>query len=226
MFSGNRLKQIREAMSLTQADLARQLGISRTSYHNWEQGKTKPNQTNLNKLATIFDVEINYFEKEYELLSLYTKLHDVNQQKMLSYGENLLTYQQKEATPALFEYHVYEKLSAGTGYGYFDDHSYDVVYFEEEKEHDLASWVYGDSMEPRYPNGSVVLIRGTGFDYDGEVYAVDWDGQTYLKRVYREEEGLRLVSLNTKYQDKLAPYNEEPRIIGKVIDHFVPKERV
>lgn len=226
MFSGNRLREIREAMSLTQSELARQLGISRTSYHNWEQGKTQPNQANLKKLAAIFEVEVNYFEQEYELLSLYKRLYEVNQQKLFNYGETLLASQTVEATPAVFEYHVYEKLSAGTGYGYLADHSYDVVYYDEEKEHDLASWVYGDSMEPRYPNGSVVLIRGTGFDYDGEVYAVDWDGQTYLKRVYREEEGLRLVSLNTKYQDKLAPYNEEPRIIGKVIDHFIPKERV
>ena len=49
-------------------------------------------------------------------------------------------------------------------------------------------------MEPTYLNGEVVLIKQTGFDYDGAVYAVDWDGQTYIKKVYREEEGLRLVS--------------------------------
>ena len=35
----------------------------------------------------------------------------------------------------------------------------------------------GDSMEPRYHNGSVALIRETGFDYDGAVYAVVWNGQ-------------------------------------------------
>ena len=27
-------------------------------------------------------------------------------------------------------------------------------------------------MEPKYHNGSVTLIRETGFDYDGAVYAV------------------------------------------------------
>ncbi|KSU24637.1 hypothetical protein N42_2258 [Lactococcus lactis subsp. lactis] len=27
-------------------------------------------------------------------------------------------------------------------------------------------------MEPKYQNGSVALIRETGFDYDGAVYAV------------------------------------------------------
>ena len=71
-------------------------------------------------------------------------------------------------------------------------------------------------MEPTYLNGEVVLIKQTGFDYDGAVYAVDWDGQTYIKKVYREEDGLRLVSLNKRYGDKFAPYDEDPRSLVKL----------
>ena len=44
-------------------------------------------------------------------------------------------------------------------------------------------------MEPKYHNGSVTLIRETGFDYDGAVYAVVCNSQTYIKRVYLEAEG-------------------------------------
>ena len=44
-------------------------------------------------------------------------------------------------------------------------------------------------MEPSYPNGSVALMKQTGFDYDGAVYALMWNGKTYIKKVYREEEG-------------------------------------
>ena len=79
-------------------------------------------------------------------------------------------------------------------------------------------------MEPTYLNGEVVLIKQTGFDYDGAVYAVDWDGQTYIKKVYREEDGLRLVSLKNRYGYKLAPYDEDPRIIGKIVGNFMPVE--
>ena len=50
--------------------------------------------------------------------------------------------------------------------------NFDTVYFNEELAHDFASWVSGDSMEPKYQNGSVALIRETGFDHDGAVYAV------------------------------------------------------
>ena len=48
--------------------------------------------------------------------------------------------------------------------------------------------------------------------------------QTYIKKVYREEEGLRLVSINTKYSDLIAPYDEEPRVVGKIVGHFLPIE--
>lgn len=122
----------------------------------------------------------------------------------------------------LFSYKVYERLSAGAGYSYFGDGNYDEVFYDEELDHDFASWVYGDSMEPTYQNREVVLIKQSGFDYDGAVYAIEWDGQTYIKKVYREEDGLRLVSLNKKYADKFALYEEEPRIIGKIVGNFMP----
>ena len=53
----------------------------------------------------------------------------------------------------------------------------------------LRRGLMGDSMEPTYHNGSVALIRETGFDYDGAAYAVVWNSQTYIKKVYREENG-------------------------------------
>ena len=97
--------------------------------------------------------------------------------------------------------------------------------FDEELAHDFASWVFGDSMEPKYQKGTVVLIRETEFDYDGAVYAVVCNSQTYIKRVYREEHGLRLVSINPKYTGIFLSYEEEPRVIGIIVGNFMPLER-
>lgn len=36
MFSGQKLKEIREAQGMSQASVAKHLGISRSSYFNWE----------------------------------------------------------------------------------------------------------------------------------------------------------------------------------------------
>lgn len=155
------------------------------------------------------------------------KLTAPRKQKVLDFIENQLREQSNKVISLeedLFEYKVYEKLSAGTGFSYFNDGNYDTVFYDKDLDHDFASWVFGDSMEPKYMNGEVVLIKETGFDYDGAVYAVDWDGQTYIKKVYKEKDGLRLVSINNKYKDKFAPYEEDPRIIGKIVGNFMPIE--
>lgn len=125
----------------------------------------------------------------------------------------------------LYSYHVYERLSAGIGSAVWDGGSFDTAYFDKELPHDIASWVYGDSMEPTFLDGEVALIRANGYDYDGAVYAVVWDGRTYIKRVYKEEDGLRLESLNPKYRDLFAPFEEEPRVVGLVVGHFMPMEK-
>lgn len=161
-----------------------------------------------------------------DVLQLDRDLYPNNHTSWIRYGNELLATQTEDIQEEpLYEYRIYEKLSAGTGSAIYEDHSYDLAYFDEELDHDIASWIYGDSMEPKYKDGQVALIKETGFDYDGAIYAVVWDGQTYIKKVYKEEDGLRLVSLNSKYSDKFAPYDEEPRIIGKVVGNFMPMER-
>ncbi|MBD3949003.1 helix-turn-helix transcriptional regulator [Tuanshanicoccus lijuaniae] len=228
MFSGEQLRKKRMEAGYKQAELAQLLNISRASYFNWENNNTQPNQKNLEKLAQLLHVTPSYFQSEHEIVDLYLQLNESNQHNVLHYTRHTLDEQlREESIPAapLFEYHVYEKLSAGTGYTALDDRNYDVVYFDEQIDYDIASWIFGDSMEPKYLNGSVALIKDGGFDYDGAIYAVVWDGQTYLKKVYREENGLRLVSLNKKYADKFAPYEEEPRVIGKIVGNFMPVER-
>lgn len=227
MTIASNLKQIREAKGLSQREVSKQIGVANTSYFAWERGKTKPKKENLIKLSNIFGVtyEALVKDEETDLLSAFNQLTDKRKEKVMTYTQAQLTEQNQEAAEKivkLFPYKVYEKLSAGTGFSYMDDGSYDTVYFDAELSYDFASWVYGDSMEPVYADGSVALIKDTTFDYDGAIYAIDWEGQTYIKKVYKEEDGLRLVSINEKYQDKFAPYDEEPRIVGKIIGNFYP----
>ena len=227
MFSGERLKKRREELGLSQAQMAKQLGISRPSYFNWEADKTRPNQKNLAKLAQLLKVDRAYFSVQYDIISIYSQLNADNKEKTLNYSQNLLKQQNKVVKTMeskRYAYKVYEKLSAGTGYSYFGDGNFDTVFYDEELDHDFAAWIFGDSMEPTFLNGEVALVKQTGFDYDGAIYAVDWNGQTYIKKVYREDKGLRLVSLNKKYADKFAPYEDNPRIIGLIVGNFMPLE--
>lgn len=189
-----------------------------------EKGLSKPTKANIAKLEKVLKVPEGYLSED-EISFLYKQLTEPNQEKAITYVRGLVSSQKViSIAEKRSEYRVYDKLSAGIGATVYGDLDYDVVYYNEELPHDFASWVDGNSMEPTYQNGEVALIRETGFDYDGAVYAVVWDSQTYIKKVYREEEGLRLVSINKDYPDKFAPFDENPRVIGKIVGHFMPLE--
>lgn len=242
IFSAN-LENLMISRGIDRNKLCSDLGLKYTTVRDWLKGITYPRIGKIELLADYFGVNksdlIEDKAQEVKELKIPTsplvhkitekvvKLSTPRKQKVLNYASEQLKEQNNKVITIeekLFEYRVFEKLSAGSGFSYFNDGNYDTVFYDKVLDHDFASWVFGDSMEPKYLNGEVVLIKETGFDYDGAVYAVDWDGQTYIKKVYREPDGLRLVSLNKKYKDKFAPYEEDPRIIGKVVANFMPAE--
>ena len=227
MYQPEKLKARRKELKLTQREIAEKLGISFQAYSAWERGIKEPSKEKVAQLENILKVSKGYFT-QIEIVRLYHSLSKQGQEKVVLYARNLSQEEKvQKVAPMperLYEYRVYERMSAGIGASVYDDQNFDTVYFNEELAHDFASWVSGDSMEPKYQNGSVALIRETGFDYDGAVYAVVCNNQTYIKRVYREENGLRLVSINPKYKDIFISYEEDPRIVGIIVGNFVPME--
>lgn len=225
MFSGKRLKQKRIEKGMTQAEIADIIRINRSSYNSWESGRAKPNQKNLSALSSIFGVSDTYFESEYDIVNHYLQLSPVNQQKADTYVEDLLQSQEQNKTIQLFAVEVLSDiaLSAGAGESFFDEQETEIVYSNEEQYgYDIAAWIQGDSMNPVYEDGEIALIRANGFDYDGAVYALSWNDSVYIKRLYREKNGFRMVSLNHKYPDRFIPFEDEPRIVGLVVGHFMP----
>lgn len=55
-----RIKHLREQESLTQSELARQLGITRSSVNAWEMGISVPSTQYMVELANIFKVSTDY----------------------------------------------------------------------------------------------------------------------------------------------------------------------
>ena len=232
------ITHFRKQRGITQKELAKEVGITASTMTDYMKLRSAPSFGVIQKLADYFgvkksDIDTTFKEESsslqdaqdlltQQITDKVVQLTPPNKRIVLRTSEELLEAQKGEGNEERFEYHVFEKLSAGTGYGYTEDRNYDTVYFDKDIAHDLASWVYGDSMEPKFVDGSVALIKDTGWGYDGAIYAVDWDGQTYIKKVYREPDGLRLVSLNPKYKDRFAPYDEDPRIIGKIVGNFMP----
>lgn len=96
-----------------------------------------------------------------------------------------------------------------------------TILIDKDIPYDIASWIDGDSMEPKYHSGDVALIKKTGYDFDGLVYAVVYNEETYIKKVYLEGNIVRLVSINDSYKDIIAPI-EKVNIVGIVTDSFKP----
>ncbi|MFL0198833.1 helix-turn-helix domain-containing protein [Clostridium sp. WILCCON 0269] len=57
---GDRLKELREEMELTQDELGKMLNVSRQSVSSYESQDIEPSINNIVKLANIFDVSLDY----------------------------------------------------------------------------------------------------------------------------------------------------------------------
>lgn len=56
----DRIKKLREQQNKTQTELAKQLGITRSSVNAWEMGISVPSTHYIIELATIFQVSTDY----------------------------------------------------------------------------------------------------------------------------------------------------------------------
>lgn len=216
MFDNIKLKELREANGIAQSKLADIVGVSRMTYYRWETGKATPEDKHILKLAEYFKVDVSFFEYKEPILEKYLRLSEINQRLLLNKADDLYYSQ-------LYTYRVHAQLSAGVGEFYEENYDNDVVFYDKEINYDIASYIKGDSMLPKYINGDVALIERTGYKYDGLVYAVVYDEETFIKKVYVEGNKTRLVSINKNYADIIAN-TEDVRVIGIVKDSFTPIE--
>lgn len=103
--------------------------------------------------------------------------------------------------------------SAGTGEPLSDDR-YELIDIPEtdlNQTADFALKVSGDSMEPKFHDGDIILIKRQQEIAVGEIGVFIKDGEGYVKKFG----GNCLISLNTNY--KPIPLNEETRCVGIVI---------
>ena len=56
----DRIKYLRERYSITQTDLAKKLGVSRSAVNLWEMSISSPSLTNIVEMSKIFAVNVDY----------------------------------------------------------------------------------------------------------------------------------------------------------------------
>lgn len=57
---GERILTLRQERSISQAELAKRLDVSRQAVSKWEKGLSSPDTVKLIQLAELFDVEVEY----------------------------------------------------------------------------------------------------------------------------------------------------------------------
>ncbi len=62
---GNKIAEARKKINLSQAELAQQVSISAQAVGKWERGESMPDILNLNRLAEILGVDLNYFSESF-----------------------------------------------------------------------------------------------------------------------------------------------------------------
>lgn len=228
-YIGNQIKQLRKQYNMTQEDLAEKLGTTKQSVSRYENGIRKANQDVLFELCRIFDVKIDDFFPENDseaiqssnsepILDIYNELTPPRQQKVYHYAEEQLDEQQLEEHSNI--YMIHGRSSAAGSAIEVDDNDARMNVINSSTIPNGADEIVkitGDSMEPLIKKGSSVYIRHQPTIENGEIAIVRIEdiGVT-CKKVYKNNQQVRLKSINTTYDDMVFTANEIT-ILGKVL---------
>ena len=189
MFSKT-LKLLRKSKGLTQRQLAELLFCDCSSVTKWETGKAFPDFEKQQKLAEIFDVSLDYLLGRTE-----------SNVVPFSYAA-----QEKIRIP------VYGTIPAGVPMEAIED----ILGYEEIPEEWLLGGkeffglkIKGDSMEPEYRSGDVIIFLKQNDCENNEDCAVAVNGNDWtFKRVEKLSNGILVKPLNPSYETKFYTNQE------------------
>lgn len=224
----------------------KELGIklSKSALSQYVNGVQEPDQGRIFLLAKTLNVNEPWLmgydvmkEREYKkdnddenihskICSKSSKLEEIRQKRVLAFIEQHLAVQQEEKKgDNIIHFNNYSGqdlqvngfLSAGTGETLFDDVAFKTTYKGYIPPHDIALQVNGDSMEPIFENKQIIFVEKTTQIKSGQIGVVIIDGEAYLKKVFINDDNIRLVSLNKKYKDMYFFKDHDVRLVGRVI---------
>jgi len=113
---------------------------------------------------------------------------------------------------------LYESISAG--YGASNSEFIEMIPVFGLKKNGttyFAVKVEGDSMEPKIPNGSTIIIKKDIQIESGEIGAFNLNDENFVKQKKLVKDKLVLHSFNLAYDDKLVGEYDEFKEYGKVV---------
>ena len=225
----------------TPTALSLKLGLSKGNTSSWKKGGN-PSADVLIKIADELDCTIdlllgrlkkrssadNLSVDEQKLIGYFKNLSDKSKGIILGRAEQLaeleapvikapIAVEEPEEKRLKINCSTYQ-VSAGAGFelGEGDEwYEIEVPDTSKARKADFALQIKGNSMEPIYFNGDIVLVKEQPSVELGEIGIFNIEGNGYIKKFG----GDRLISLNAEYDDiEFSDYDEERiRCFGKVI---------
>ena len=130
--------------------------------------------------------------------------------------DNNITYLDKYRE-SKYETELWGEVSAGSGIDAIPNRETIKVPFKC----DFALRVRGNSMEPLYHDQQIIYLKQQSDVEQGQIAVVQIDDYipiSYLKKVYKENSHIRLVSINPLYEDKIYPASQV-KILGTIINN-------
>ncbi|MEB6088076.1 XRE family transcriptional regulator [Enterococcus casseliflavus] len=232
---GQRIRKLREMKNMTQTELSQSLGMKTyTTVSKWESDDNFPKGRDLKKLSELFEVSSDYLlglsrnNHVSSIETVYNQLEEHRKSKVYRYAEKQLAKQNKIVQfPNQYDVDIYGNMTAGHGSMNFDkEHPIKTVKLDYvPSDYDIAFEVSGDSMHPTFQDGEIIFVKKTNSIHDGMLAAVEINDEAFIKKLYIEENRLRLVSLNCEkdihgnrlYPDFYADEKDDIHLIGRVL---------
>ncbi len=231
-----RINELKKIKGLTNKRLSELTGISISSLDKITSGENvNPKQETLKQICRALECSINDITGDLtgkEQIIFSEKMMIRKYRLLDSHGKRMVDYTLNEEYNRCIEEqedeedddeekliqikHSYYKVSAGLGFDLQEGDEWeeiDVPDTSETRRADFALTIQGDSMEPVYFDGDIVLVKKQNTIDIGQIGIFILGGAGYIKKFG----GDRLISLNDKYNDIVLNEYEECRCAGKVI---------
>lgn len=202
MTMADRIRELRTERNLTLEYIGKHVGVGKSTVLKWENGKIKSiRDRHLMELADILGVSVPY----------------------LVYGTDRAPDPNKPSAPARFV-----PLIGGIACGLpilAEERIEAWLEIDDQVHADFALRCVGDSMiNARIFDGDIVFIRTQPTVENGEIAAIEIDGEATLKRVYKYPKRLELRPENPlfpvlQYEGRAL---RDVRILGKAVGFFSP----
>ena len=211
----DRIVSLRNEKNITQSQLAEELNISPSAIGMYEQGRRKPSYELLEEICDYFNVDMDYLMGRSDIKNRYQAglKYDWEDNKQEDSNIDMNTVNTDYIMIPL-----YESISAG--YGASNSEFIEMIPVFGLKKNGttyFAVKVEGDSMEPKIPNGSTIIIKKDIQIESGEIGAFNLNDENFVKQKKVVKDRIILHSFNLAYEDKVVNEFDDFIEYGKVV---------